>query len=358
MIKNLVIHLGDTKTGSTAIQSVLRSGEFVTPNGQTVCYPGQSLNQNRLPQSLLKRQNEERQVSLLRAIVEEFRKSDSDYGIISAELFQKVDPQKLKHIVKFEMTDFYERMRLISYVRPHAERLVSTYSEQAKFGRVSGDIRSHLNTLDRTKRLYYAPRFGAWRKAFGDKFHLRFFQRDHLLNGDVVADFFSWMLGEEGTEIHATQQSNASLTGGQIALLRRFYDLMLKTPQNGDRDKIPATIARALVAQFRVSGLGADMDRVTIPEKLAVRLKRSYDNDARALDASFFDHTPMSDALNAIPAKLIGTNANFKASSYFSQEVLQAFDAMAQMSILLMGDNDKELRVRAKEAWRKARLIK
>jgi hypothetical protein len=350
MIKNLVIHLGDTKTGSTAIQSVLRSGEFVTPNGQTVCYPGKSLNHNRLPKALSKGENAERQANLFKLIAEEFRASDADFGLISAELFQTVDPLKLKHIIESEMADLCERMRLISYVRPHAERLVSTYSERAKFGLVSGDMRSHLRTMDRTKRLHYAPRFAAWRQTFGDKFHLKFFQRDHLLNGDIVEDFFSWMFNQSGTEIHATQQPNASLTIGQIALLRRFYNLMPKPPKNGGSGKMPADVSRALVAQFRVTGLGADMGRVTIPEKLATRLKQKYESDAQALDAEFFDGTPMLDALNVIPSKLIGTNSQFEASSCFSQDVLQAFDTMAQISIALMGDDAKELRARAKNA--------
>jgi hypothetical protein len=357
MIKTLVIHLGDTKTGSTAIQSVLRSGEYVTPRGQTVCYPGQSLNHNRLPKALSKVKNAERQLRLFDPIVQELRESNADFGVISAELFQAVDPQNLKRIIDSEMADLSDRMRLISYVRPHAERLVSTYSEQSKFGRVSGDIRSHFQTMGGTKRLQYAPRFAAWRQTFGDKFHLRFFQRDHLLKGDVVADFFAWMLQEDGTKIHGAQQSNAALTVGQIALLRRYHNLMGKTPQTGRADKMPASIARALVAQFRVTGLGANMDRVTIPEKLAARLKQSYSSDARALDAAFFDGTPMLDALNDIPAKLIGTNANFDADSYFSQDVLQAFDTMAQMSILLMGDDVKELRARAKDARVKTKQI-
>jgi hypothetical protein len=356
MIKNLILHLGDTKTGSTALQSVLRSGNFRTPQGQTVFYPGESLNQNRLPNSFSKGTPKGRSNALFASLAADFRKSDADFGILSAELFQSVDPADLKRILTEEMSDFADRTRLISYVRPHAERLVSTFSEQTKFGKVSDDLRSHFQKLRRSGRLKYYPRFTAWQETFGDQFSLRLFQRDHFLNGDVIGDFFAWMLGQEGTVIQAAQLSNASLSVGQIALLRRFQTLMDQEGKVERGGRMSPEVARALVAQFRLTGLGADTPRVTIPDDISQRVTHQFGEDAAQMDAAFFQGTPLSDAIKSIPEKLIGPNQDFDASSYFSDDTLRAFDTMAQMSILLLGENPKQLRQRAKQARLQTRL--
>lgn len=352
MIKTLVIHLGDTKTGSTALQSVLRSGGYTTPSGQTVFYPGESLNQNRMPNSVA----QSSQSRIFSSVAEEFRASECDFGVISAELFQAVDPKDLKQALEQEMPDFIDRLRLISYVRPHAEKLVSTFSEQAKFGKVADDLRDHFKNTRSKKKFHYAPRFEKWRSTFGDKFSLRLFQRNALLNGDVVEDFFQWMLGETGTKVNAQQLSNSALTAGQIALLRRFHDLLQREGFSKDKGRMPAAVARALVAQFRISGLGETSERVTLPPKLVTSIQSTYKKDAAKLDEMFFEGTPMSHALEAVPEKLIGVNKDFEASRFFSEETLQAFDTMAQMSILLMGENKKQLRKRANQVRAKTKL--
>lgn len=358
MIKTLVIHLGDTKTGSTAIQSVLRSGEYKTPNGQTVCYPGEGLNHNRLPKGFSKKGNAEQLSKHFQGIAKELKASNADYGVISAELFQGVEPSDLHKVLWAEMPEFTDRLRLLSYVRPHAERLVSTFSEQAKFGNVTGDVRDHFKAMRRSKKLFYTPRFLAWRKTFGDQFSLRFFHRDHLQNGDAVDDFFFWMFEETGTDVYGTPLANASLSAAQVALLLRFFGLMpRKTLGFGSRN-FPPSVARALVAQFRSTGLGADMGRIEMSEDLAETLKLRLKKDAWALDAEFFESTPMTDALESIPEKLIGTNDGFDATAFFSEETLKAFDAMARMSILLMGDDPKDIRARANEVRQVTKLVR
>ncbi|WP_353400716.1 hypothetical protein [Pseudophaeobacter arcticus] len=88
MINNLIVHLGDTKTGSTALQSVLRSGEYITPNGQTVFYPGKKLNHNNLPISLARNKTAEYQNRVFSRVSQQLKESDADYacdisGVIS-----------------------------------------------------------------------------------------------------------------------------------------------------------------------------------------------------------------------------------------------------------------------------------
>lgn len=268
--------------------------------------------------------------------------------VISAELFQEVDPQDFKIIIETHFSEFADRVRLISYVRPHAERLVSTYSEQVKIGLISTDMKGHFENLSKRRRLHFFPRFAAWRDTFGDRFTLRFFQRDHLLNGDVVEDFFDWMFRHSGTIIQADQISNSSLTAGQVTLIWRFFDLMEANGNLSQQGRMTEFVGRALAAQFRASGLGAESEPIMIPENLAKRIQSKLRRDARKVDATFFSGNPMADALRNIPKKIIGTNKGNDATAYYSNEMLEAFDAMSQMSISLFGEGAVQAQKRVK----------
>ncbi|WP_353400718.1 hypothetical protein, partial [Pseudophaeobacter arcticus] len=56
-------------------------------------------------------------------------------------------------------------------------------------------------------------------------------------------------------------------------------------------------VGRALAAQFRASGLGAESEPIMIPENLAKRIQSKLRRDARKVDATFFSGNPMADAL-------------------------------------------------------------
>lgn len=344
MIKTLVLHLGDTKTGSTAIQSVLQRGGVQLAGGGEICYPGQSLNHNRLPHTLERGGKADSRAKVFAAIGKELRESDAQYGIVSAEHFQVVAPKVLHEALQEFWPDLIGDLRLVSYVRPHCEKLVSAYSEQAKFGNINGDLKTFHRHLSRKKKLHYAPRFAAWREIFGARFTLRPFVRAHLEQGDAVADFFATITGQSGTRFEAPSLSNASLSAGQIGLLRRLHTLMPPIKNKKRQGKMRASISRAVVSELRASGLGADTGRVTLPPVLARQLAKTYRADARALDEMFFKDSPISQALETISPQLIGTNKGFDAAQHFNAETLLAFDAMAGLICKMAGSKPKVLR--------------
>ena len=98
MIKELVIHLGDTKTGSTSIQKVLAQKAYEVP-GRSICYPGRT-HHNPLGKTLSRRRLFKDRENRFREIAKVFLDSTADYGIVSAELFQSVDPRVLNDAIE------------------------------------------------------------------------------------------------------------------------------------------------------------------------------------------------------------------------------------------------------------------
>jgi hypothetical protein len=102
MVTQLVLHVGDCTTGSTAIQSALSSGSYVLPRGGTIHYPAQ-INHNQhaltisdLPEAPVHAPFRE---ARFRALAKAMDDSDADWGVISAELFEFDKPEALKAVL-------------------------------------------------------------------------------------------------------------------------------------------------------------------------------------------------------------------------------------------------------------------
>lgn len=324
MIKELVLHLGDTKTGSTSIQKALVHRVCAAP-GKSILYPS-SNNHVGLAKTLTqKRRFEERMPRFFR-VYEAFQDSDADYGIVSAEHFQFVNPAVLAEAIDAYWPALKDRLRLVAYVRPHAEKFLSTYAERAKLGSAPESQEAFFDSKAASGVFEYAKRFGAWRATFGDRFELRPFVRARMYKGDVIHDFFKYLLGSEEFTVGQVISANTSLTAGQLALLRETHAILNSRIEDkkGPRFReARGAIGRILAEHIRANALGQDTGKLRLPAALADRMQDRYAADAAALDAAFFDGTPMSDALEAIHKNTIETPQSLDAADYFSADVIE-----------------------------------
>lgn len=352
MIGELVLHLGDTKTGSTSIQRALLQGLCRAP-GKTLLYPTAN-NHIALAKTLTqKRRFGEREARFGR-LRDVFRDSDADIGIVSAEHFQFVDPQTLKDAIDTYWPELRDRIRLVAYVRPHADKVLSTYAERVKLGVVLDSIEEFFAEKGEPGVFEYAPRFGRWRAVFGDRFHLRLFRRDALFRGDAVADFLRFAFGSEDFEILRPVAANASLTVGQLALLRAAHAAIKERlgARSGMKFKEgQGSIGRILAEHLRDSALGRDSDKLRLPAPLAGRIRARYAADAAALDAAFFEGTPMSDALAGAGAGTVPAPQSLEAADYFPAETVEAARVFAAALGDVLANSPQEL----KQAVTKAR---
>lgn len=350
MIKELVVHLGDTKTGSTSIQNALLQGACQGA-GVSVFYPTGN-HHNMLVRTLTRKPQFKDREFRFNRIYQRLLKSEDDIGVISAEHFQFVHPDLFIEAVDKYWPEFSGNMRLIAYVRPHAEKLLSSFAERTKLGHVSGSFESFVDKMAQQDTLDYLPRFTAWRDRFGDRFELRPFVRGELYRQDPVADFFRFMLGHEDFQIGSVISSNTSLTLPQLALLRDVHaQLMTQLEARGQKltravMDARATMGRSVAEHMRDSGLGNDGARMKIPAHLEARIRTRYAEDAAALDKAFFTATPMSDAISDIKRLTTSEEQSLEMEHYFSSEVragLHTFSAI--LSGMLLEDPKQFLKL-------------
>ena len=162
MTRDLVLHLGDFKTGSTAIQQLLSQGA-----AQDICYPP-GFNHAALAQTL---SDPVTCAAQWGAIAPLLNASTASHAVISAEHFEFADPALLATALARHLPG--HAPRLIAYVRPHPQALLARFAESIRIGSYDGDLDSYPDWPQTGVRLGYSARFGRWRAVFGPRFTLR-----------------------------------------------------------------------------------------------------------------------------------------------------------------------------------------
>lgn len=308
MVKEIIIHLGDTKTGSTAIQSCLVDGGYELPVGRIV-YPAR-FNHIPLAHSLSDRPARAHEKKFLAyrfaKIVAAFATSNADWGIISAEVFEFTSPVRLKEALDKYLPGYKGRIRLVAYVRPHHSKVVSDFAEQIKMTGQPQTMEVLFKRRLRNGQLSYHKRFSEWRAVFGDAFTLRPFVREHLLQGDVVADFLSFVTGSPDVTVTKVPQLNASLSVKSLSMLKLCHSRLGQNPRltglllEKARGSMGWNVARYLSLYEPKRAVQLKMHR-----DLAAKILAGCHADAEALDADFMIGTPMLTALQAAPKAAI-----------------------------------------------------
>jgi len=335
MVKEIVIHLGDCKTGTTSIQSVLaaRAWEPGQESEQGDIIYTARFNHIPLAKSLSEPGDIPHQTARFSKLRNAFDQSDASYGVISAEHFEFVDPELVMAAIKQHLPDYLDRLRLIAYVRPHGERLVSTFGERSKMGRFHKSLEVMHDQLLKKRSLFYTPRFEKWRDLFGDRFTLRPFLRDQLYRGDVVQDFFRHLFGSEsfnipGQDGQASGENN-SLRVEDIAMMRMIH-AHLRRPA-GFKPQVQEPLGWYMSELLGAMPYPGGGTKPRLHKSLARQVVEVYAQDAADLDAAFFDGTPMSDALAAAPETAVNIPQSFQARTHFKASELRHIKVWAQM---------------------------
>lgn len=333
MVDDIVFHLGDCKTGTTSVQGVLASGSWSAP-GNAIVYPAR-FNHIPLAKTLSVPAEKPKEAARFAAVREAFAKSDATHGVISAEHFEFVNPDELARAIETHLGAYAGRIRLVAYVRPHADRLVSTFAERAKKGLFMGSLEDMHESLAADRLLFYTPRFQRWRSLFGDAFTLRPFVRDRLWQGDVVQDFFKYVMGEGEFEITRPTDRNESLSVQDIAMMRAVHAMIRKRHRG---QKMRQT--QQALGWYMADLLGqAPLKKGTKPRlhrDLVARVVDAYAEDAAALDAAFFDGAPLSRALASAAEKAVELPQSYDAKEYFTPAERRQFRVWTKLLMRVM----------------------
>lgn len=326
MVQSLVIHLGDRKAGSTSIQATL-AAHFRPARNARICYPTLR-NHTALARTITDSDQYEKQSERFPRLVRTLDASDAQVGVISSERFEMADPRLLRRALETYMPQYLDRMRLITYLRPHVPKIVSSWAQQLKMGKTRADLHAFHEKGLENSRYHYMPRLTAWREVFGDAFCVRLMDRSHLTGGSVVQDFLSFATGEPGFTA-PEMQANESSTLEELALMRLFHGA--DAPRKGLR-KVHLTaalrMARQLAAQPRPPGQ-AGATRPAMHQEMVDRLRDIYSADARAVDAAFFATPRLAPALDA--ARGIATAQSVRAEDHFPDWELRLYQALTTL---------------------------
>lgn len=245
MTPDLILHIGQSKTGTSSIQRVLGARrEALAKLG--VCYPLAPgwANHGLLPASLVPVERLGHfnpavwegmapAARLARFRVEFARElaampDTTRLLLISAEqMGGLLDSEASIGALRDLLAPHVGAVRVVMYLRRQDSHFASGYTQALRVGHVSPPVLPAKGP--ETLRAYdYAALLDLWARVFGEAaVQPRVFERESLLNGDVVDDFLAFCgVPLEVPRDDPDRQSNLSLTPGGIELVRAMAEAM------------------------------------------------------------------------------------------------------------------------------------
>lgn len=331
--KTLVIHIGDHKTGTTTIQNALAVGTINLHDAELL-YPAK-LNHNYLtgfitsyrrgtplPKHLEGRDG-------LVEVAQKIAESSADYAVISAEAFENIPAPDFHDLVETFFRGCADRIHIVAYVRPHAQRILSSYAEQIKIGWFRGSMREFFDHNLEIGRFHYMERFAQWRELFGDDFTLRPMIRSELHNGSVLDDFAHVAFDGRPCTVEEFEPENQAVTVRELALLY-FLQGQFQDHDPWLRHTLGWELARQLDRSRGESE--AKVRKLVMSRDLAEAATAAYSEDARLMDDAFFDGRPLlQNALGEMEKKAAPRAPSLDPGQFFSPEHLRNLTVMAKI---------------------------
>lgn len=328
----LLFHIGDHKAGSTTIQNAFARKEVVLENG-SILYPAR-LSHNYLV-GHFKTYAEEGHVLPgrpghpgLGGIAERMVAESPDFTVISGEEFEGSDPgtvqQGLNDLWLPHTTDY----SVICYLRPHAARILSSFSETTKIGIFSGNVERYFERSLASKRFFYSPRIAKWSDLFGTHFSLRPMVRSELAGGSLLQDFVETGFGPEAKiRIETQTPANESLCLEDLLVLKLVQDRI-----KGRDRKLRSAMGWEMAPAFSaIARTGKPGTKLMLHKSLAERIRTSYLEDAQEIDTRFFGGKDIMRAeLTRAVDEALPVEQSFDPVDYFNEEALRGIRMLAE----------------------------
>jgi len=308
MIEQIDLHIGDCRTGTTALQSAL-----VTGGVRGAIYPGRGLNHNEFARAIL--DNVPSKASaMLKDFATEARAKGVRRLVLSAEHLEFSNPEDVRQALVSECPDAAIVVHML--VRTHADAVLSRYAEHIKLGDALGPLRKFSERMIDRRRLHYPERLERWGLVLGSGFKPAVFD-EHAPQT---------LLQNLGGEAKAMPVKNARLFIEELAYLRwthlRLKELGVK---RGERGRFGRILAHGL--RTREARSGTD---IYLPTGIAQLMHETFGHDAAALDQTWFEGNRFTSGLANAARGAIDRPLQLRADLYFSQDQLALADGMAR----------------------------
>ncbi len=184
MEKQLIIHIGSPKTGSTSIQGFLKTNpDTLKSLGINYVKAGRTNIAHNSMRSSFRRGKGPK---VCAQIKQEIESSDKPVQILSSELF--FTPVMAEPLANGLPEHMRKSVKILCYIRRQDKYLEALYKQFVKNGRIAPDpLEFYENRLE---SLAYSQTLDAFADQFGtENIIVRPYERHHFTNGDVVEDF-------------------------------------------------------------------------------------------------------------------------------------------------------------------------
>jgi len=289
MARRIFVHIGRNKTGTTAVQNALRAGReplkrngFHYPMGR----PGHHYLAHHLQGTKRRGPPRGREPAELAGLLAERIAASNRDVVLSSEALQRVEPAALAAWLGKAAT-------VVVYIREQVDYLAAGYQQGIKMGHGRGDFASFLALPSVLAGCTYLPFLAAWEEVFGrDNLVVRVYDRERLVEGDVVADFLSVLGIEAVDDLRIAEDHNPSAGGALLEALRRINTLDFEELRR----------RKAIYGPLAELALGNPDYRAKLPiaPDVVAGLRDRFAKDNAAVSARYFDGGPLF-SLRPIP---------------------------------------------------------
>lgn len=283
----IIVHAGNYKTGSTAIQSFLWKNLSIINSGSRLRIPGLSFApaaHSALCSELLGESREAAPPCDWAGVIGDIKSNPRPKYLLSSEVFIRVDPEKL--LEKLSTTGVRTK-QVYFYLRPHIQMFVSSYIQAVKEGVCHKSILDVYPSFLQRAHIDFCPRIRSFARAFGPKnVNLREYRPASFPHHDVVLDFLSFtglsglVRFYNGAE---DEQANPTPTAEITDVLRFVSKTAVVncgvSPRNG--------LVRRMLSQVRrdleVSFAALPQSRLMLPLDLQNDIKNRFEPARRVL---------------------------------------------------------------------------
>lgn len=300
MKKTLYVHVGTTKTGTTAIQSFLIDNQELL-NQKGYCYPlfpyrYQDVSERRNAHFMLEEasvRQEGRFREGMDRIHELFQTFDkiivSDEGIWSANYEQRIT---MWRALKAEAKEGDFRIKVIVYLRRQDMYLISGWNQMVKSG-IGRDAatpwKEYISNLDSINKMKYASHLKKLAAFFGKKnLIVRRFDPKRFAGGTIYSDFLQAVGLELTKEYHIEQAAKNTRLAGNTHEIQRVLNGM-----PGMNAAFHSFFRRALLSYADLSGEYYPCEMFSKAE--AETFMKQYEEENREVSEEYFNGEELFD---------------------------------------------------------------
>lgn len=297
-MREILVHAGNLKTGTTAIQAVLnKMRPALALRG--IVMPSITATERahyRLARELRRDADASAQSARMEVLTEIGTLDASVTPLLTAETFVASNPRKM-HDFLGNFTD--RQPKFLFYARPHNGLLASMYLQLVKTGKYSQAIDDITPQLMRLPPLRFMDVISGYADAFGDEaLTVREFSRDRLVAGSIIADFWDAFdlpqdLLQQALAVETI--ANPTPTVEMAVLLRAWREHLVRALDTQDMGMLNQPVLSLFQSLCKVDLPGC---RFHLPVVLQQQMAAQWDGPRRDFAARWFALPPTDEWLN------------------------------------------------------------